>query len=296
MNEFDRILIEQGISLIPRVPGTKEPPAGFSYSDRWDGTKIAKLDEIASWSVHDRAAICGVNHLVTLDFDSMDAYSRFWGGQRLARDLPQETLCVRTSRGIQAWFFDYSQDLAKFKNVIDGKPAVEMEIFIRKHLAAVPNNTHPSGKKYLLLGGYTIARKDGIVSQSVDRLRSLHWQGTPYSDEGATPMKIGDLSDQIDSADIERMASMFATSWKPGFRNRFLLALAGYLIRGNVSEISAVALVNAIIDKTGDVRARQSAVSKVRYEYRNKDKIKRLQGVVSLKKIIMEVELSKCQM
>ena len=287
MNEFDRILIEQGISLIPRVDGTKEPPAGFHYSDRWDGKKVADLEETASWKVHDRAAICGVNHLVVFDFDSVESYQRFWD-KRLADNLPNETLSVRTSRGVQVWFFDYSLNLLKLRNVIDAKPTLQMEIFLQKHLAAVPNNTHPSGKKYSLLGSATIARKDGIVDRAIDRLRSLHWVGSIYSDGGTTPLHIGDLSEQI--TDIEEFSTMLAKHWKPGYRNKLLLALSGYLIRRNICESSAVALVNLVIDKTGDGSARQSAVSKMRYQYRNRGRIKRLQGLKSLVKVAIEVE------
>ena len=291
MNEFDRILVEQGISLLPRVDGTKEPPAGFRYSDRWEGKKIANLEETSSWKVHDRAAICGVNHLVVFDFDSMPSYERFWD-KRLAQDLPNETLSIRTSRGVQIWFFDFSLELAKLQNVIDAKPTLQMEIFLQKHLAAVPNNTHPSGKKYQLLGSVTIARKDGIVSRAIERLRSLHWVGTIYSDSEITPFKTGNLTEQI--TDMEEFSTSMAKYWKPGYRNKLILALSGYLIRKNICEDSAVALINAIINKTGDNAARQSAISKIRYQYRNRDRIKRLQGLKSLARVALEVEQA-CQ-
>ncbi len=291
VNEFDRILLEQGVSLIPRVPGTKEPPAGFRYADRWDGRKLATLEEMASWSVHDRAAVCGVNHLVVFDFDSEVAYYTFWD-QKIAHQLFLDTLVVRTARGFQVWFFDYSVDLKKFVNVVDGKPTIAMEIFLQKHLAAVPNNTHPSGKKYELMGSYTIARKDGIFDKAIERLRSLHWVGSVYSDVGTTPMRIGDLSGRID--DLDEFSSQMAKFWKPGYRNKLLLALAGYLIRKNISEDAAIELIEVIIQKTGDHAARQSAVSKMHYEYRNRHKIKRFLGGRSLAKIALEVQQS-CQ-
>ncbi len=291
MNEFDRILIEQGISLIPRVPGTKEPPAGFHYSDRWDGKRIADLKETESWEVHDRAAVCGVNHLVVFDFDSEDAYYTFWD-QKLAHQLFYDTLVVRTRRGFQAWFFDYSCDLSKFVNVIDGKPALDVEIFLQKHLAAIPNNTHPSGRKYELMGSYVIARKDGIVEKGIERLRSLKWIGSPYSSTGTVPMKIGTLNEEIQ--DLDEFSSTMAKYWKPGFRNKLLLALAGYMIRKNISEESAVRLIEAIIEKSKDYPAKQSAVSKIRYEYRNRDRIKRFYGVSTLAKVALEIQQS-CQ-
>lgn len=293
MNEFDRILIEQGISLIPRVPGTKEPPAGFSYADRWDGTKIAKLEETASWKEHDRAAVCGVNHLVVFDFDSIASYERFWGTQRFASNLPNETLCVRTSRGIQVWFFDNSTDLSKMKNVIDGKPMIDVEIFIQKHLAAVPNNTHPSGKKYILLGTCTVARKDGIIERGIERLRSLHWTGSIYSDSGTVPIQLGSLSEQI--TDFNRAVEYFSPFWKRGHTHRFLLALSGYLIRSNISEQSATLLVEAIVNKAGDSSShKREALYQIHYAYKNKDRAKRLLGANGLSDVMMEIEQS-CQ-
>ncbi len=287
VNEFDRLLIEQGVSLIPRVPGTKEPPSGFHYSDRWDGKKIADGSEAASWGVHDRAAVCGVNHLVVFDFDSMESYGKFWY-RRLADDLPNETLCVRTFRGIQVWFFDYSMDLSKVKNVIEGNPVLNMEIFLQKHLAAVPNNTHPSGKKYNLLGTVTIARKDGIVIQAVERLRSLHWVGSVYSDSASTPANVGDLSGQITDFDVA--VKYFTPFWKRGHTHKFLLALSGYLIRENVSLDSALALVNAIIVAVGDTKSRNEALYQVRFNYRNAKNAKRLYGRSGLASIMVEIQ------
>ena len=287
MNEFDRILIEQGVSLIPRIPGTKEPPKDFHYSDRWDGKIVANLEECASWEVHDRAAVCGVNHLMVLDFDSMESWERFWGPKR-SQVLPNDTLCVRTSRGIQMWLFDYSLNLDILKNVIDGNPTIKLEIFLQKHLAAVPNNTHPSGKKYQLLGTTTIARKDGTFEVLIDRLRSLKWIGSIYSEKGTSSLQIGNLSEDI--TDFDKAVDFFSPFWKRGHTHKFLLALSGYLIRQNISEDSALKLVNAIIDNVGDKPKKNEALYQVRYNYRNKDRVKRILGINGLTDVMLEVD------
>ena len=287
MNEFDRILIEQGVSLIPRVDGTKEPPAGFHYSDRWDGKKIADLAECVSWEEHDRAAVCGVNHLVVLDFDSMESWEKFWGPKR-TMNLPNDTLCVRTSRGVQMWLFDYSLDLSKLKSVIDGKPTINLEIFLQRHLAAVPNNTHPSGRKYQLLGTSTIARKDGTVQVLIDRLRSFHWTGSIYEESRIPAPILGDNSEEI--TDFKEAVDFFSPFWKRGHTHKFLLGLSGYLIRNNISEQSALALVDAIIENVGDKNTRNEALYQIRYAYRNRTRVKRLHGANGLSEVMLEID------
>ncbi|MGI0081595.1 MAG: hypothetical protein ACRECH_18495, partial [Nitrososphaerales archaeon] len=116
-SSLDKLLVKQGISLVPRVGGTKSPPAGFPLIKYYDG-KIATLQEISSWKDTDRAAVCGIHGLVVFDFDSVAFYELFWRLKNVER-IAQETLSVRTARGFQNWFFDLSLDLSKLSSTVD---------------------------------------------------------------------------------------------------------------------------------------------------------------------------------
>jgi hypothetical protein len=171
---FDKIIAAQGVSLVPRPRGTKSVSAGFSLKDAFRG-KVASFEDISSWKDLDRAAVCGINHLIVFDFDSEDAYVRFWD-KPLVEKLASETFTVRTSRGFSNWFFDESANLAQYCSTINARPVLDMEIFIKNHLAACPENQHPSGMTYKLLGTFQIAKKSGILNEAIERLKSFGWK------------------------------------------------------------------------------------------------------------------------
>lgn len=172
---FDKLLVDQGISLVPRPKGTKVVSAGFPLKEAFRG-KVATLKDISVWPDIDRAAVCGINGLVVLDFDSEESYRKFWD-QKLASSLQDETFTIRTSRGYANWFFDRAVNLSQFPSTINARPTLQLEIFLKNHLAACPGNTHPSGAIYRLLGTGNILRKDGIVRESLERLKgSFNWK------------------------------------------------------------------------------------------------------------------------
>lgn len=289
--EYDlaHFLVDSGVSLTPRIPVTKKPPRGFPLSEYLNGSKILTWEELReNWKAENFAAVTGVNHLVGFDFDAVPDYWAFWDS--VGVNLHNETLSVKTSRGIQNWFFDFSSEVSKFKSVINGSPFVKLEIFTKNHLLAVPGNLHPCGHKYELLGTSTILRKDGIVWAGIERLKSLHWIGEIYEPTDDGSFESGDLSQEIE--DFEKSVHLLAQHWKRGYRNRLLIALSGVLIRENISEEAAVKLVRAVIEATSDSEARLNAPAKMRYLYKHREKAKRLQGIPALLSLFKEIEAS----
>lgn len=296
MNEFDKILIEQGVSLVPRVTGTKVPPAGFNLTERWDGKKIATLEECQTWKDHDRAAVSGVNSLVVFDADSEIAYETLWG-KKTAERLPSETLSVKTSRGIQTWFFDKTLDYSRLKSWIDCRPIIDFEILIQRHLAAVPGNTHPSGAKYELMGTKNIMQKDGVVNAVVERLTSLHWIGSIYSKSLIITGQPSDrvLTESFDEKDLERGIEFLTPFWIASaksheLRFRFMLALSGFFIRRNASENAAVQFVERLTEAANDIHAKRRAPTRMRALYRSSSHIDHVQGLPTLLEVMKEIE------
>lgn len=227
------------------------------------------LQEIASWNDCDRAAICGVNHLLVFDFDSEESYVKFWD-KKIASEIHNETFTVKTSRGYQNWFFDVSINQSDYKSAIDVRPLLEMEIFVHHHLASVPGNTHSSGFVYELVGTGKILRKDGILKNVIERLRSLGWTGNEFSIKASSASIAGEhIPTEIE---IKRLSEILAKKWKPGVRNRLILEICGFLIREGWSEGDALKVFEGIIRITSDSHSRTSVIQKVHYQYRTRDK------------------------
>ena len=282
---LDKLLLEQGVSLVPIVRGTKKPPAGFPLLEHFNGCELT-LDELAStWSKYDRAAVCGIGALCVFDFDSSESYQKFWD-HKLAVGIQNETLTVKTSRGFQNWFFDSSINLGETKSSIDARPILEAEILVQRHLAQCPGNLHPSGITYELLGTGRIAKRDGALQAALERLRSLGWSGSPYPAPVGSSTLASHLNKEVSEEEISRIVKSLLPLWRPGYRNRLTLALSGFLIKEGVSQQSALLIFERLIEAAGDKGARYSVLGKVRYQYHTKDKhpLSGLSTIVQIRK------------
>jgi hypothetical protein len=265
---WDKLLTIQGVCLLPRPKGTKAVSQGIKLSEYWDGLHIPDLKEISTWSDLDRAAVCGVNGLLVLDFDSIDSYEKFWDKV----PIEEITFTVKTSRGFQNWFFDRSFNASDYKSVIDARPLLDMEIFVSHHLAAVPGNTHPSGFIYEHLKTGKILRKDGSLLAALERLRSLGWTGNEFVAKETTKGNNISPNHVPTEIEIQRLVALWSQKWRAGIRNRFLLEVCGFLIREGWSEADTLKVFEGIILTTGDLHSRTSVIQKVHYQFRTKDK------------------------
>jgi hypothetical protein len=181
--DYDRMLIGQGVALVPRPRGTTVVSAGFKWTEVRDEGTVPSLEETSKWQDVDRAAISGINGLVVLDWDSFDDRLRFWN-KKTAEAMPTETLVVKSRRGVAEWFFDsQAKDavrklLGHVPDEIDFRPAMEFELFVGGHLASCPGNLHWDGiTVYRPLGTLNILRKDGIVEQILRRMvEDFNWK------------------------------------------------------------------------------------------------------------------------
>lgn len=184
--DYDKCLVKQGISLLPRPRGTKLISKGFAWAEIKESGRITSLNETAKWLDVDRAAISGISDLVVFDWDNPEDRLKFWDS-KIIESLPNETLLVKSKRGCAEWFFDHdAKEAAKevlgfLPDKIDFRPCMEFEIFIDGHLASCPGNLHEDQSTiYKALGTLRIKRKDGIVKQALDRMiDSFKWQRRP---------------------------------------------------------------------------------------------------------------------
>lgn len=273
---LDKILVAQHVALVPRPRGTKSVSAGFKLTEAFDG-KVATLEEISAWKDEDRAAVAGINNLLVFDFDSREAYEQFWGLKEKAADVQNQTFTVKTHRGISNWFFDLSIDISKFQATINVRPVLDLEIFIQKHIAACPGNLHPSGSTYELLGTTQILRKDGILEQAIERLRSLGWRGSPYKSSiiESNSVENWELSKELPDSEINEIARKIAPFYKRGVRHKFIFAVCGLMIREHRSEETAIKVLSAIHDLVDSTAQDRTAMkSQVHNRYKHPDPAK----------------------
>jgi hypothetical protein len=294
-SRIDKILLDQGISLVPRVRGTKSPPTGFLLLEHYNG-KIANLDEISKWEDLDRAAICGVHNLIVFDFDSLGLYELFWEKKNVDR-IAGETFTVKTARGVQNWFFDLSLDASRLPSTINvslpnpedsknDKSAWKAEIFIRRHMSACPGNMHPSGITYELVGTSNILRKDGIFDQALQRFHSLHCsisstEISSYAD--SQPINPGSLG--LTDWQMSELTSILAQLWFEGGHHTWIISSAGWLLRLHVQQTQAASFLSTLAAQLG-CKTREHTAGHVSRQifalYKSADKGKRIPGLTSL--------------
>jgi hypothetical protein len=260
-------LQRQGISLVPRIRGTKDKYP-FRYTEFKNGTKKATEQDLLQWTGlgYDLAAISGINKLVVLDFDSESSYLKFWD-KKIVRELPKESLTVRTSRGYSNWFFDDSMDPSGFADKLDARPILEMEIFLNGHLAACPGNLHPSGVLYEAIDTLQVLKKNGLVEQAIERLVSLGWTRPFRISGGVSQPGIGSLD--LSESEFLRLQNALSELWFDGQHHAWIVGVTGWFLRAHISE---EATTRFIVNVTGRLGCKKScwkeAPTQVRALYR----------------------------
>jgi len=275
---------------VPRVSRTKEPPFGFALLPYLRGEKIATVEEISAWKERDRAAVCGINGLTGFDFDSIQAFERFWDSN-LRQQLANDTFVVKTSRGISVWFFDRSLDLDSYPSVIDCRPHLELEIFLRNHLLPVPFNVHPDGTIYKLLGTSQILCKPGIVKVAIERLHSLHIEVVNRSSNSAAP--VGSLSAgilRLDPKFAHEVEQIIPELWTKGRRYVIQIALAGWFLRLGISRNVSMNFIIQLgqrlaLEKEGEHWSRRIQEREIQAAYGSVSRGARIYGLSKLVEI-----------
>ncbi|MHB8603377.1 MAG: bifunctional DNA primase/polymerase [Nitrosotalea sp.] len=268
-------LLNQGVSLVPIVPYTKKPPIAFPLLDYFEQrVRTLNHNEIMDFALgagkFGFAAVAGVNKLVGIDTESEADFKTLWE-TNLASSLPSLTFTVKTSRGICCWFFDPEADFENLKSAIPMQPVIQGEIIVHNHLMQVPGSIHPSGHVYELLGTDKILVKPGVVGQIIERLKSLGWVGSAYygTVSAMDAISFASLTERLTEKDKQGIVLELLPCWRPGYRNRLILALCGLLIKNRVAKNDARDLIKRLALGANDKGALYSALAKVEYQYRN---------------------------
>ncbi len=133
---------KSGFSVIPISNGTKKPLVPWKQYQERRTTDDEIIACLTKWPEAQIGLIAGSvsGNFVVLDFDSLEAYKKFWGSY--AAQLENETPVVVTARGRHVWIRTKSEPPASFKipGLVDVKG--------RGGYVVCPPSVHPSGTKY----------------------------------------------------------------------------------------------------------------------------------------------------
>lgn len=166
---FLELYMGMGLSLIP-IKARDKRPAVESW-ERYQSER-ASPEQVGRWFLDPAlnvGVVCGKasGNFVVLDFDSEEAFARYWGGKH-----PEEkTFTVRTSRGFQVWMRDpvLEESMTKF----DFRPFMDLELRANQHYVVAPPSVHPSGAVYQVLGTFEIFEAPGLAVSVENRLKEL---------------------------------------------------------------------------------------------------------------------------
>jgi hypothetical protein len=132
---------ESGFSVIPIRAGTKKPLCAWKEFQQRRPTE----SEVGKWWQENPDAQIGLvtgkvsGNFAVIDFDSSDAYGRFWGSK--AAQLESETCVVTTARGRHVWVRTLNPPPSfKIPGLVDVKG--------EGGYVVGPPSIHPSGRKY----------------------------------------------------------------------------------------------------------------------------------------------------
>lgn len=249
--------VKLGISVIPILPATKEPPIGFKWGEF--ARRIADASERYSWFVeHDwqLAIVSGPvsGWLVPLDFDGPGGYESLAVEHPRLRELPR----LRTGSDKHHVWLRVPQPTRKY--VTHAPDGSNLEVRAGTHYTLVPPSIHPSGEPYVW--------------------EQAPWAGVPVVDlaELGLPSRPPDDGKQEDAsysegepltdAEAEHIIELLTPHYVPYSRHELCLALSGWLAGHGVPEADARSIVETLAEQAGDVSRLREFLRGVRDTYR----------------------------
>jgi len=206
--DYLQLYRDLGFCVIPALPRSKRPAVDWMGTRKyWSRTEPYNL-----------GVVCGrvSDGLVNLDFESVEAYRRFFPKYY---ELEEDTMTVRTSRGVHVYM-----RTADFKPVLSFKiPQLEMEVRSEGCFVVLPPSVHPSGKQYVLNPIFFDKPNIIIVKDLVESL----WRRVKKpvnAIERVLEERLGKAYRGDDPPCIKRLLEGFSEGW----RNEAAMRLASY--------------------------------------------------------------------
>jgi len=264
---FARRYVDLGLSVIPVIYREKKPALNWKpYQDR-----RPTQGELREWfhngEAQNVAVVCGQvsGNLVVVDFDSPEAYSRFFEGNA---ELERETPVVRTARGFHVWLRT-AEPIRSF--VI---PDLSVDVIAEAKFVLVPPSIHPSGRHYEFVNGlrtpiivedFLQAMKKRCCALGA-RIPSLE-STCPTQTRGRTRHFRVEQERKITEQDKLRIVDAMVRHWIRGRRNHLTMYLLGLFLKRGIVEDDARDIISRICDLASDEEKR-CRLAQVGYHYR----------------------------
>jgi hypothetical protein len=263
---------EMGMSVIPVIYGDKKPAV------RWEAyqTRSPTQDELLQWFGNGQArnigVVCGKvsGNLLVIDFDSPEAYSRFFEGNA---ELERETPIVRTARGFHVWLRT-AEPIRSF--VI---PDLSVDVIAEAKFVLVPPSIHPSGHPYQFVSGLRTPIIVGDFLQAMKKRCQGLGARIPSLESAPPAQKTGRTrcfgvrgGRKMAEQNKLRIIDAMVGHWIPGRRNHLTMYLLGLFLKRRIAQEDARDIISRICDLASDEEKPQR-LAQVAYHYRKDPRV-----------------------
>jgi len=225
--DYLQLYRDLGFCVIPALPRSKRPAVDWMEFQ----TRQPSDEEYDEWTrkywsrtePYNLGVVCGrvSGGLVNLDFESVEAYRRFFPKHR---KLEEETMTVKTSRGIHVYLRTADPEpVLSFK-----VPQLDMEVRSEGCFVVLPPSIHPSGKRYVLNPIFfdkpNITVVEDLAESLWRRIEELGVKKPANVIEKALEERMGKAYRGEDPPCIKRLLEGFTEGW----RNEAAMRLTSY--------------------------------------------------------------------
>ena len=283
---FARRYVDLGLSVIPVIYREKKPALNWKpYQDR-----RPTQGELREWfhngQAQNVAVVCGQvsGNLVVVDFDSPEAYSRFFEGNA---ELERETPVVRTARGFHVWLRT-AEPIRSF--VI---PDLSVDVIAEGKFVLVPPSIHPSGHHYefvsdlrtpIIVEDFLQAMKKRCyaLGAKIPSLQSTFPARTHARRKRSRVRRERKITEQNKLRIIDAMVPR----WICGRRNHLTMYLLGLFLKRGIAEDDARDTISRICDLASD-EEKPCRLAQVAYHYRKDPRVwPYMKGISGLRELL----------
>lgn len=269
--EFAKIYIDNGLSVIPLKPKSKEPTISWkTYQlERPNYDKIIVWFGGKKFKNRNIAIVTGSisENLVVIDFDKKEKYNEFMEKLPIHLKITLEnTWTVKTGKGYHIYLRIENLTPEEFKEFMRTRVRFAEGIDIKAEggYVVAPPSIHPSGAQYEFIRGppeYGIIRV--TPEDFEDIMKFIRPPETEKAEEGEKEPGWRALSKE----DLESLFNLLKGVYKQGFRRRLFITLSAWFYDAKISKKSLKSLARMFKELDGDETVYKKIIEIIDYQY-----------------------------
>ena len=255
----------------------KVPVRGFQLSKLYDGEFI---EEDFTEGITGYGLATGLHWLVVLDFDDEGAFERFKNEFKAWAD----TLIVKTRRGYHVYFVIKDKDVRNEP----GKRIGKIDVKTGRSYVVLPFSVVEEFQ-YTVFQYRAVKRISYVEYKSLLDLIESEFKEEKETEEVEEELEELELEEEENASLAERIAEKLLPYYQKGQRQSLCLAIAGYLLKKNVSYEVAEQVIKTLHAKSNDEERLSKRLSALQQSFKKPREI--LAGASLLKELISEETL-----